>query len=50
VGLEIMPYRLRISLKPADYTHLSQPSAKYVLCGLWQSSEDQDQSVTVISV
>jgi hypothetical protein len=50
VGLEIMPYRSRISLKPADYTHLSQLSVKYVLFGPWQSSEDQDQLVAVISV
>jgi hypothetical protein len=50
VGLEIMPYRSRISLKPTDYTQLSQLFVKHVLFGLWQSSEDQDQSVTVISV
>lgn len=46
----IMLYRSRISLKPADYIHLSQPSVKYALCGLWQSSEGPDQSVIVISV
>jgi hypothetical protein len=48
--VEITPYRSRISLKPADYTHLSRLSVKYVLFGLWQSSEDQDLSVPVISV
>lgn len=47
--LEINPYRARTSPEPADYTHLSQLSVKYALFGLWQSSEDQDQSVRVIS-
>jgi hypothetical protein len=47
--LEIKPCRARTSPKPADYTHLSRLSVKYALFGLWQSSEDQDQSVPMIS-
>ncbi|WP_436212725.1 hypothetical protein [Bradyrhizobium sp. LjRoot220] len=47
--LEINPYRASTSPKAADYTHLSLLSVKYALFGLWQSSEDQDQLVPVIS-
>ena len=37
-------YRASTSPQPTDYTHLSQLSVRYALFGLWQSSEDQDQS------
>jgi hypothetical protein len=47
--LEIKPYHVRTSPEPADYTHLSRLSVKYALFGLWQSSEDQDQSAPMIS-
>ena len=50
VGLEVTPCRGRTSPKPVDYTHLSQLAVKYVLFGLWQFSEDQDRSATVIFV
>jgi len=47
--LEIRTCRARTSPKAADYIHLSRLFAKYALFGLWQSSEDQDLSVPVIS-
>jgi hypothetical protein len=48
--LEIRTCRARTSPKAADYIHLSRLFAKYAFFGLWQSSEDQDLSVPVISV
>jgi hypothetical protein len=47
--LEIRTCRARTSPKAADYIHLSRLFAKYAFFGLWQSSEDQDLSVPVIS-
>jgi len=47
--LEVRTCRARTSPKAADYIHLSRLFAKYAFFGLWQSSEDQDLSVPVIS-
>lgn len=47
--IRIRTCRARTSPKAADYIHLSRLFAKYAFFGLWQSSEDQDLSVPVIS-
>jgi hypothetical protein len=44
-GSEITPYRAHTSPRAADYIHRVQPSVKRAPFDLWQSSEDQDQSV-----
>jgi len=45
----IKPYPASTSPQPVDGTHLSLLSVKHALFGLWQSSEDQDQSAPAIS-
>jgi len=47
--LELRTCRARTSPKAADYIHLSRLFVKHAFFGLWQSSEDQDLSVPVIS-
>ncbi|WP_126258889.1 hypothetical protein [Bradyrhizobium sp. LVM 105] len=48
-AIKLRTCRARTSPKAADYIHLSRLFVKHAFFGLWQSSEDQDLSVPVIS-